>query len=239
MSIEELKIVGGCGIYKIESPSGKVYIGQSKNIKQRYRHHLSFSSTNTKLGRSYLKYGKDNHIFTVIAYCDIGELSEKELYYIHYYNSREEGLNTLDRNYTYLHTESVNKKIKEGVKKSWTPERRESQSKSISKNWENGTYDSRKSFIRKDNPLYSCRKADTLELVTVPLEEFINNRHLYVGNSSKQKQPWKQKKVLDTQTGTIYQGVIECMRLLGIGNTAFYKKIKEGNLIYVTHDKTT
>ena len=26
-----------CGIYKITSPTGRIYIGQSKNIKQRFR----------------------------------------------------------------------------------------------------------------------------------------------------------------------------------------------------------
>jgi group I intron endonuclease len=234
MNITELQTVTGCGIYKIQSPSGKLYIGQSKNIKQRYRHHLHYNSTSTKLGRSYLKYGKDNHIFTVVEYCDIKELSERELYYINYYNSREEGLNILDRNYTYLHTESVNKKIKEGVTKSWTPERRENQAKAMIENWEKGRYSSRDNSIRKPNPMYSCRRADTLELVTVPLEEFKNNRHLYVGNSANKKQPSKQKKVLDVQSGTIYEGVVECMRLLKIGNSAFYRKIKQGELQYTT-----
>ena len=234
MDIKELQTVGGCGIYKIESPSGKLYIGQSKNIKQRYRHHLSLGSTNTKLGRSYKKYGKEEHTFTVVEYCEIGELSEKELHYIQYYNSREEGLNTLDRNYTYLHTESVNEKIKEGVTKSWTPERRENQAKAISQNWEKGIYANRDNSIRKPNPMYSCRKVDTLELITVPLEEFTTNRHLYVGNSANKKQPWKQRKVLDSKTGTIYKGVVECMRLLEICNSAFYRKIKQGDLEYTS-----
>ena len=233
MNIGELQTVNGCGIYKIQSPSGKLYIGQSKNLKQRYRHHLGFSSTSTKLGRSYLKYGKENHTFTIVEYCSIKELSEKELHYINYYNSREEGLNTLDRNYTYLHTESVNKKIKEGVAKSWTPERRENQAKAMIENWEKGRYANRDNSIRKPNPMYSCRRADTLELITVPLEEFKNNRHLYVGNSANKKQPSKQKKVLDAQSGTIYEGVVECMRLLGICNSAFYRKIKQGDLQYI------
>lgn len=237
MNITQLKTVTGCGIYKIESPSGKLYIGQSKNIKQRYRHHLGYSSVSTKLGRSYLKYGKEDHVFSVVEYCDIVELSEKELYYINYYNSREEGLNILDRNYTYLHTESVNRKIKEGVTKSWTPERRENQAKAMIENWEKGRYSSRDNSIRRPNPMYSCRRADTLELVVVPLEEFKNNRHLYVGNSANKKQPWKQRKVLDKETGTTYEGVMDCIHLLNISNNAFYKKIKHGDLEYIAYDK--
>jgi group I intron endonuclease len=55
------------GIYKIESPSGKVYIGQSLDIYRRWSDHRSSKSyKHKKLGASILKYGVDNHIFKLI-----------------------------------------------------------------------------------------------------------------------------------------------------------------------------
>lgn len=55
------------GIYKITSPSGKVYIGQSLNINRRWAYHRSEKSNSCKhLKSSFLKYGIDSHNFEVI-----------------------------------------------------------------------------------------------------------------------------------------------------------------------------
>ena len=53
------------GIYKIESPSGKVYIGQSRRIEDRWSKHRMSNKT-TKLNSSLAKYGHQNHIFSII-----------------------------------------------------------------------------------------------------------------------------------------------------------------------------
>jgi predicted GIY-YIG superfamily endonuclease len=44
------------GIYRIISPSGKVYIGQSINLSDRMRQH-KYSEKNYYLKNSLLKYG--------------------------------------------------------------------------------------------------------------------------------------------------------------------------------------
>lgn len=55
------------GIYKIESPSGKVYIGQSLDIYRRWSDHRSSKSyKHKKLGASIIKYGVDNHKFNLL-----------------------------------------------------------------------------------------------------------------------------------------------------------------------------
>lgn len=55
------------GIYKIESPSGKVYIGQSWNIRRRWNDHKSTKSyKHKKLNASFLKYGVINHNFDLL-----------------------------------------------------------------------------------------------------------------------------------------------------------------------------
>lgn len=56
------------GIYKITSPSAKVYIGQSWKMKER---HKSYRNSGAKkqlaLQNSFLKYGSKNHLYECIA----------------------------------------------------------------------------------------------------------------------------------------------------------------------------
>jgi group I intron endonuclease len=83
------------GIYKILSPSGKVYIGQSVNINKRWRTYLNGHIKNQrKLKNSFDKYGVDNHIFEVLCECSNDNLNELEVYYSELYNSTSSnGLN--------------------------------------------------------------------------------------------------------------------------------------------------
>lgn len=55
------------GIYKITSPSGKVYIGQSWNIKVRWNHYFNYDLRQRLLRHSFLKYSVNNHIFDVVC----------------------------------------------------------------------------------------------------------------------------------------------------------------------------
>jgi group I intron endonuclease len=54
------------GIYKITSPSGKVYIGQSWNISKRFYDYKWGCPNQTALNRSFKKYGIVNHIFEIV-----------------------------------------------------------------------------------------------------------------------------------------------------------------------------
>ena len=78
------------GIYKITSPSNRIYIGQSKNIKKRY---LSYKygkcSGQPKLKSSFNKYGFENHKFEIIETCIYLDLNIKERYWQDYYNATD------------------------------------------------------------------------------------------------------------------------------------------------------
>ena len=51
------------GIYKITSPSNKIYIGQAVNILKRWKDYKSIKNRNQpKLDNSLNKYGFENHI---------------------------------------------------------------------------------------------------------------------------------------------------------------------------------
>ncbi len=74
------------GIYKITSPSGKVYIGQAIDIKIRWRKYKDWVNHNQPIiFRSFKKYGIENHIFEVIEECILDKLWEREIYWKQHY----------------------------------------------------------------------------------------------------------------------------------------------------------
>lgn len=76
------------GIYKITSPSGKIYIGQSINIEKRldgYKN--SGSKSQIRLHHSFKKYGIKNHQFEIIEECAIDLLNERERYWQDFYDA--------------------------------------------------------------------------------------------------------------------------------------------------------
>jgi group I intron endonuclease len=87
------------GIYKITSPSGRVYIGQSWDIKHRwFAYRGSMSKGQPKLHRSFLKYGARNHEYAIIHQLppDISQcvLDSYEKFYIESY--KEAGIALLN-----------------------------------------------------------------------------------------------------------------------------------------------
>lgn len=76
-------------IYKITSPSGKIYIGQTVNFKRRMQKYKSLlCKKQSKLYSSLLKYGFENHKIEIIfeqAELDINLLNAKEKEYYDFY----------------------------------------------------------------------------------------------------------------------------------------------------------
>lgn len=76
------------GIYKITSPSGKIYIGQSINIEKRLiKYRNLHCKEQTHLYNSLKKYGFDNHSFEIIIECTQEELNYLEIFYIDLHKS--------------------------------------------------------------------------------------------------------------------------------------------------------
>lgn len=78
------------GIYKITSPSGKIYVGQSKNIKRRFDRYKKLQeynlSSQPRLFNSLVKYGVCSHIFEIIEECKFEDLNIRERYWQDYYD---------------------------------------------------------------------------------------------------------------------------------------------------------
>jgi group I intron endonuclease len=103
-----------CGIYKITSPSKKIYIGQSVNIKRRiskYKTGKSFEQP--LLNRSIIKHGWKAHSFEVIHQCTKEELNDLEIYYIELFNSFNSkfGLNLHSGGNFHMTSDETKKKI--------------------------------------------------------------------------------------------------------------------------------
>ena len=111
-----------CGVYIIISPSGKVYIGHSKDIYNRWNEYFNFQSCKTqkRLYNSFLKYGIQNHIFQIVQECKYEELNLCERYWQDFYNViGSKGLNcklTQTNEKKQVYSEEVKKKISEGHK---------------------------------------------------------------------------------------------------------------------------
>lgn len=79
------------GIYKITNKlNGKIYIGQSQDIKKRWTEHKrpsNFINPTKLLYQDMKKDGLDNFIFEVLEECQKDQLFQREQYYINFYNS--------------------------------------------------------------------------------------------------------------------------------------------------------
>ena len=78
-----------CGVYKITSPTGKVYIGQAIDIIRRFKEYRKITSKikkQRKIYRSLLKYGVEVHIFEIIEECKVENLDCRERYWQDFYD---------------------------------------------------------------------------------------------------------------------------------------------------------
>jgi group I intron endonuclease len=82
-------------IYKITSPTKKIYIGSTINYKKRIKHYRNLDcKAQVKLYNSLIKYGFKNHIIEILEVCNNDELYRKERYYGELYDScGKNGLN--------------------------------------------------------------------------------------------------------------------------------------------------
>ena len=100
-------------IYKITSPSGKIYIGQAVDINRRKNRYKCLDcKEQVKIYRSLLKHGFENHLFEVIDECDFVDMNNRERYWQEYYNViGPNGLNCF-----YVQTDTSNRIVSDETK---------------------------------------------------------------------------------------------------------------------------
>lgn len=89
-----------CGIYKITNLiNNHSYIGQSRDIEERWKKHIYETSNSDypqyyyTIHKAFRKYGVKNFSFEIIEECSEELLNEREIYWIAYYNTYNDGYN--------------------------------------------------------------------------------------------------------------------------------------------------
>jgi group I intron endonuclease len=203
------------GIYKITSPSGKIYIGQSTNIKKRFDKYRRIDLAvkgQRKLYNSLLKYGFENHICEILEECLFEDLNKKERHYQDLYNViGKNGLNCLltktNEKKRIMSKESIDKqRVKMLGKKCNLGNKHSKETKDII------------SKIHKGNKYNLGRKQS---------KEVINNRKIF-----------NSKPILDLNTGVFYNSPLEYSKINDINYNTFTCKLSgriknNTSLIYV------
>jgi group I intron endonuclease len=194
------------GIYKITSPTGKIYIGQSVNILRRFSVYKrnNESKKQPRLYGSFKKYGVNNHSFEIIENCDVSELCKRERYWQDFYDViGKNGLNAClqksdDKN--YVTSIEVRKKISDSAKgRKHSKETKEKLSnKHKGKKLAKEHIDKIVSKLKGRKGHNKKATQETKELCRV--------------NATKHK----SKLVIDTNTGVFYQSAKEASDLLKI-----------------------
>ena len=177
------------GIYKITSPSGKIYIGQSVDIQRRFKTYLrGKTNSQVRLHNSFKKYGIENHQFDIIEYCSEEELNCSERFWQDEFDvSSENGLNCSLQNCgekRYKHSEETIKRISL------------SRIGSLNPNWGKPMSEEAKEK-RRNNPNMKSKKGtkmseDACEKMRGKREKIARANHP------------KSKKVVDTSNGNIF-----------------------------------
>lgn len=201
-----------CGIYKITSPTGKIYIGRSVNIRKRAFAYLKYSNSirQRKLFNSFDKYGIESHNIEIIHECDVNELDYCEIKLIADFNSVVEGLNCSTGGVNYKTSEETRNLLRLKQKAYWSnPE-----NKRIRIPWCKG----KKMSEEFKKSISQSRK---------------NSKKCKLGNNPK------AKLVLDLSTGIYYDTLKEACEALCMNyRTVKYhvqgkSKVKKTSLTYV------
>lgn len=215
------------GIYKITSPSGKVYIGQSINIKQRFAAYRTAKKLGkqVKLFSSLFKYGVKNHVFEVVEECAAEQLNNRERFWQDFYDClSSKGLNlrlttseTKSGCITQQHKDRIGAASKGKIVSIDSRERMsEAQKRKYTEGYKHpwiGRNHNKTSKLRMSKA--RAGKKGTLH--------------------------GKSKKVIDTRTGKIYECVREAAEANGLKYATLKSRLQKGftngNLIFLTSKK--
>ena len=225
------------GIYKITSPNGRVYIGQSRNIQKRFSGYRRMKSIDqSRLHASLLKYGLDNHVFEIIEECEFLELNKRERFYQDMYEVLgPKGLNCVLTSTDILpevkseetrrrisvsntgkkHTESAKNKVSiANIGKVLSPESRKKLS------------EARKGMVFSE---------ETKKRISESKKGKKTKRDYSLSTGLGNE---KSKIILDLQAGVFYYGVADASRCLGKNKNVLIRYLNgtrknKTNLIYV------
>lgn len=194
------------GIYKITSPKGRVYIGQTVDFYARFnKYRLLHCKGQRRLFNSFKKYGVENHFFEVVELCCVELMNERERYWQEEYDVLSKlGLNCKlqsTRYKKYVHSEETKRLISESNKgKKYTDKWKREQSQ--------------RKLNMSDETKQKISNANKGKIVSDSTREKIRKR--MIGNSyTKGMTPVNARKVINVLTGEIYESVTIAAKAFG------------------------
>lgn len=207
-----------CVIYKITSPSGRVYIGQAIDFELRMSKYKALSCKGQpRLYLSLKKYGFNNHVITIIEHTRESELNDREAFWQKYYN--------------VLSKSGLNCKIQSSGGKSGKLSD-ETKSK-ISESHKGKTF--RKETLEKMRLAKIGKKMpeDQRKRMVgrkLPPEQIEVMRSRMIGNQyTKGIKPVNSKKVIDESTGIIYESATDAAKAIGLKRTTLTARLARGS----------
>lgn len=217
------------GIYKITSPSGKVYIGQSVNIHNRFNKYLNINNSKgqRKLNNSFKKYGVENHIFEIIEECEFEQLNIRERYWQDYYDVLgKNGLNcvlTETNSKIRILSEEYKRKISKSKKGVWSGEK-------------NPNFNNKLRLINNDH-LLKFLKGNKWNVGRKHSDEAKNRMSMSNKGNKIGSRNGKSKLIIDIETGIFFECIREAAMAYGLNYSCLRsylqgKVYNKTNLIY-------
>lgn len=226
-------------IYKLSSPSGKLYIGQTWDYQARmnqYNHNLAEGQP--KLNNAFKKYGIENFEKEILDYCySQEEMDECEIYWIKFYNSIKEGYNVREGGSCGKFGDSTKKLMSENnwLKNGKCNDEYRKKMSEICKGEKNGFYGKQhtqetKDYLRK---LFKGKK--------LPQSQIENIRKGHIGlkrseehknNLSKANSKYTYEVTFTDGTKTIFNSLAKFCKENNFISAGFWKVIKGKSKTY-------
>lgn len=210
-----------CGIYKITSPTGRIYIGQSVNVLARWQSHRTDRRQNTILCNSILKHGYDSHKFEILERCKESDLNRLEKHYVDKFDSFNSitGMNLRDGGGSHgRFCDATKQKIsRTRIERKIKASKEQAQKQSASLRLAYATGKRPKPDMRGSrNPFFG--KHPSLE--TISHLSKIRTGLLVSGRNGR------AKLVLNTQTGIFYDSVTDAALSIGRNANMIMEKLR-------------
>lgn len=198
-------------IYKITNPSGRIYIGQSRNFDVRLKYYKGLKcKSQPKLYNSFLKYGFDAHKIEIIERCETHRLNELEIFYIRKYESVRYGMNCVVRGQGLEMCEETRKRYSDAKRGKLNPNYGKSTWNKNLKQWENKPHpflgkkltSEHIQKIKISNPKIYAKGGDNLRSVKI-------NQYSLNGDFIKQ---WGSSMCIHRELKIDCSSVIKCCR---------------------------
>jgi group I intron endonuclease len=200
-------------IYKITSPTGRIYIGKTTNLRNRINQYKGLRcKSQPALYNSFISHGFENHLIDILGEFSLDILSDKEKYFISFYDSFNNGLNcTTGGDGAFMYGSDNIMSI---------PEVKEKARQSRINFYKNGGVHWNKG--RK-------RSIETIEKIRVKRIE----------QDVRQGSPTIKHMLFDSETGIFYDSIEAASNSLGVKYKTFHRRVrytKQKRYVFVDED---